>query len=632
MLTEIRDRSSGFFAWVIAALIIIPMAFFGVQQYADTEARPTIVEIGENKITQQQFQSRLTQIQNQRLAQNPQLASSGILNSKEFKKNIFDSMVNQELVAYIADDNGYQISDKAIDKLIANDPTFQTDGKFDQAVYEAQMARYGRGGSKVYKADLRRNFRIGQVVSGYEESALVLPEEVRSLLEIQAERRTFDIITINQADFVEGIQVSDDDVSKYYQENIANFQEPERVSLSYVELDTQRIAESVEVDDATLEKAYEEYTSGFQADETRNTRHILLSTNDGEEEQAQLAKAEGLVTQLREGADFAALATEHSKDPGSAQNGGSLGEVERGEMVPEFDEKVFELAEGEISDPVKTQFGYHIIQVEKINATQAETFETMSFQLKEEEQLRVAQDRVTEQAEKLKNLVYEQSDSLEPAAKELGLTILTTELFSRAAGDGIASNEAVRSAAFSETVMKENFNSELLEISDGVFVAIRKLDFAAAEPKKLADVSEQIKSTLTTERAITKAKETGESVLERAEQNWIELAKDENVNVETHSISMIDTERKVAPDVIREIVKIRLDDTATKVISFEGLGGDFNIVRLTQIAPGDLSEVSEAIKDSTRRLVAQRNGSALIDTYLDGLNKELKLEINEDLL
>jgi len=632
MLTEIRDRSSGVFAWIIASLIIIPMAFFGVQQYADTEARPTIVEIGNNKITQLEFQNRLSQIQNQRLSQNPELASSGVLNSAEFKKSIFDSMVDQELVAYIADDNGYQVGDTAIDKLIAENPIFQTDGKFDQASFEAQMARFGRGGSKTYKTDLRRSSRLEQVVSGYEESAIVLPDEIRLLLEIQAEKRTFDIITINQADFIEGVIVSDEEIEKYYRDNIANFQEPERISVSYIELNTQQIAEGIEVDDDTLQAAYDEYTKGFEADETRDTRHILLSTTDGEDEQEQLTKAEELVTQLRAGADFAALAEEHSKDPGSAKNGGSLGDVERGQMVPEFDAKTFELAEGDISDPVKTQFGYHIIQVQKITSTEPEPFASLRVELKEEEQLRIAQDQVAEQAEQLKNAVYEQSSSLEPAAQELGLTIRTTDSFSRDSGEGIAANEIVRSAAFGETVKQQNYNSDLLELADGVFVAIRKLDVTPAAPKELATVSAQIKSTLTGEKAVAEAQELGESVLKRAQQDWSALAKDESVKIETHAVSMIDTERKVSPDVLREVSSMQLENTATEVTSFEGFGGDFHIIRLTQIAPGDLTAVSEAVKDSTRRLIAQRNGSALIETYIDGLGKELNLEINEDLL
>lgn len=632
MLTEIRDRSSGWFAWIIAAIIIIPMAFFGVQQYADTQARPTVVEIGESKITLQDFQSRLSQIQNQRLAQNPELASSGILNSKEFKKNVLQSMVNQELVAYVADEYGYQVSDKQVDQKIIEDPTFQTDGKFDQSIYEAQMASYGRGGSQRYKSDLRRSERFGQVVSGYQESALVLPDEVRALLEIQAERRTFDIITINQADYIDDIEVTDADIEAYYQENIDQYQHPDRTSVSYLELDTQRVAEGIEVDESVLKEAYDDYVSNFAADETRATRHILLSTNNDEDEAEQKAKADKLVEELRAGADFAALATANSQDPGSAQRGGSLGDVERGEMVPEFDKVTFELAEGEISEPVKTQFGYHIIQVEKINATEPDSFEAMRFELQEEEQLRMAQERVAEQAEQLRNLLFENAESLQAAADELELTVRTTSLFTREAGDGIASNDAIRAAAFSETVLQDGLNSELIEVSDGVYVAVNKLEFVPAQPKKLETVSAEIKSTLTTQRAIAAAEQAGDSILARANSDWSALAKDEEVEIATHTVSMIDTERKVAPDVLREILKIQLDDVATKVVSFTGAGGDFNIVRLTQIAPGDLSQVSSAVKDATRRLIEQRNGAALVETYIDGLTDELALEINDDLL
>jgi len=632
MLTEIRDRSSGWFAWIIAAIIIVPMAFFGVQEYADTQARPTIVEIGDTKITQPDFQTRLTNEQNQRLAQNPDLASSGVLNSDLFKKNVLQSMIDRELVAYVAHESNYDVSEEEINKAIVENPTFQTDGKFDQKLYEIQMASRGRGGAQRYKADLRNGTRLAQVVSGYEESALVLPNEVRQILEIQAEKRTFDIVTINQADYTESITVSAEDISEYYESNIDRFMEPDRTSVSYIELDTAKIAEGVQVDETVIQQAYEDYTKGFEADETRDTRHILLSTNSDENEDEQLAKAQSLVTQLRAGADFAKLAEENSQDPGSARQGGSLGQVERGEMVPEFDQAAFELEVGVISDPVKSQFGYHIIQVQKINATEPEPLDVLRFELEEEERLRVAQDQVTEQAEQLRNLLFEQSDNLDAAAKELELSVNSSELFSRATGNGIAVHNSVREVAFSETVKDQGLNSELLEVADGVYVAVRKLNFVPSEPKKLESVSEQIKTTITTERAVAAAEEAGSSVLEKAKLNWGELEADESVETANHTVSMIDTERKVPVDVMQEIFRVRLDDQATKVISVNGANGDFNVIRVTQIAPGDLASVSQQVKDATRRLLEQRNGAALVETYISSLSEELALEINEDLL
>jgi len=636
MLTDIRDRSTGVFAWFIAGLIIIPMAFFGVSQYASTEARPTIVEIGDQKIIQQDYQARLQQAQNRARQSNPSLANSDVLNSEFYKKQVLQSMIDQSITAHIASEYNYQVGEKAVDKVISEDPNFQTDGKFDQNLYNVFAASRGRTGAAQIKDDIRSASLSQQVISGYQESALVLPSEVRELLEIQAEERTFDLITIKQSDYNDKVTVSDADIEEHYTTNIDQYMLPDRTSIRYIELDRAVVAQGLTVEDSRLQELYEEYKDGFVADETRSTRHILLNTGGDNDDGAQKAKIEDLASQITAGADFAELAKAHSQDPGSAQSGGSLGDVARGEMVEEFNDVMFELAEGEVSAPVKTQFGYHLIQVEKINATEADSFDTLKVDLEFEERERLAEDFVIERAEQLRNGLFEQPDSLDGVAKELELSVRTTELFSREEGSGVALNEAIRAAAFSEQVQRDGVNSELIETADGVYVGLRKMDFAASEPKKLADVSEQIKATLTTERAIAAAKAAGDSVITRAESDWASLANDSTVEIANHTTSMIDTTRSVASDVLREVIKMRLDDTATdnatKVHSFTGDNGDFNVVRLTQIAPGDLAAVSQQIKDATRSLIEQRNGQSLYGAYIKGLNDELASDINEDLL
>lgn len=632
MLTDIRDRSSGIFAWFIAALIIIPMAFFGVSEYASTEARPTIVEIGDQKIIQQDYQARLQQAQNQARQSNPGLANSDVLNSDFYKKQVLQSMINRSITSHVANEYNYQIGEKAVDKIISEDPNFQTDGKFDQSLYNVFAASRGRAGAAQIKADIRSSSINQQVISGYQESALVLPSEVRELLEIQAEQRTFDLITIKQSDFNDTVSVTDTDISEHYNNNIDQYMLPDRTSVSYIELDKAVIAEGLTIEESRLQQLYDEYAESFIADETRSTRHILLNTGGDNDDEAQKAKIEDLASQLSNGADFAELAKANSQDPGSAQNGGSLGDVSRGEMVEEFNDVMFELAEGEISAPVKTQFGYHLIQVEKINATAPDSFDTLRVELEFEERERLAEDLVIEQAEQLRNGLFEQPDALESVAQDLELTVRTTELFSREEGVGVALNEAVRSAAFSEQVQSDGVNSELIETADGVYVGLRKLSFAASEPKKLIDVNEQIRASLTTERAIAAAKDAGDSVMARAESDWDSLVEDSTVEISTQTISMLDTNRVVPSDVLREVIKMRLDDVSTKVMSFTGASGDFNVVRLTQIAAGDLAEVSQQVKDATRTLIEQRNGQSLYGAYIKGLNEELANDINEDLL
>jgi len=313
MLTDIRDRSSGIFAWFIAALIIIPMAFFGVSEYASTEARPTIVEIGDQKIIQQDYQARLQQAQNQARQSNPSLANSDVLNSDFYKKQVLQSMIDRSITSHVANEYNYQIGEKAVDKIISEDPNFQTDGKFDQSLYNVFAASRGRAGAAQIKADIRSSSINQQVISGYQESALVLPSEVRELLEIQAEERTFDLITIKQSDFNDKVSVTDADISEHYNNNIDQYMLPDRTSISYIELDKAVIAEGLTIEESRLQQLYDEYAESFIADETRSTRHILLNTGGDNDDEAQKAKIEDLASQLSNGADFAELAKANSQ-------------------------------------------------------------------------------------------------------------------------------------------------------------------------------------------------------------------------------------------------------------------------------------------------------------------------------
>lgn len=631
MLTEIRDRSSGWFAWIIASIIIIPMAFFGIQQYATTEPNPTIVEIGEQKITQSEYQQRLQQEQNRLRETNPALADSDLLNSEFYKQQVLQSLINRGLTTHIAQENNYRVDEEQVNELIRNDPSFQTDGKFDPAVYQA-ISVTSLGGAEGLRNQVRTNARVRQVISGYNESAIVLPSEVRALLEIQTEKRSFNHITVKQSDFRDQVEVSEDEIATYYQGNLDQFMEPDRISVDYIELDKAQLAEDVVVDDAELQSAYDDYAENFVADETRNTRHILLSTSAADEDE-QLSKANDLVRQLREGADFEELAKTNSDDPGSAANGGSLGEVERGQMVAEFEEATFALEQGVISEPVKSQFGYHIIRVDSINATDAEPFDVIKPQLEQEARDRQAEDLAVERAEQLRNLLFEQADSLQSAAEELELTIKTSPLFSQNQGNGIADNQSVRDAAFSDAVKLEGFNSELLEIADGLYVAINKKEFVESAPKPLADVSAQIKQTLIDEKASAAAKAAGDSIIERAKQDWSALEADEAVQIETNTVSMIDTDRSVPSEIVQEVMRTQFDENGNGTItSFTANNGDFNVIRLTAVEPGDLNSVSEQVRNSTRSLIELRNGNALFEAYIDGLDEELNLEINSDLL
>jgi len=631
MLTEIRDRSTGWFAGIIAALIIIPMAFWGVQDYTSTEAQPTIIEVGDEKITQQAFQAQLSNQRAQILQRNPNLASSEIFTSDVFKRQILDSMINNAVTRQIADQQNYRIGNEELAKYLQENELFQTDGKFDKQAYENFVA--SRSASKQqFENDVRENTRIFHVRSGYQESALVLPDEVRELLEIQVEKRSFDLVTINQADFIDSVTVSEEEVSAYYQDNIDQFMEDDRVSVNYVEIDPSKIAAEVEISEQEIKTVYEENQANYTLPETRKTSHILLAIDADNSDSDQLTKAQSLIDQLNSGADFATLAKEHSQDPGSASNGGSLGEVEPGAMVEEFDQAAFSLEAGVISQPIKTQFGYHIIKVDEIIGGKPQPFEEVKVAIEQEQRNVRAQDIMVERTEQLRNLVFEQAESLAGVAEEMGLEIKTSGLFSRQNGSGIASNDLFRSTAFSEQVVTDGLNSEPFEINNGVQVALRQLQFKPSEPKKLADVSEQIKIQITNQRASDAAKQAGDSILASATTDWSQIAADSEVKMESYTVAMVDQNQQIANDVLNEVFKTQLDGQSTKVVSFTGANGDFNILRLNKVEAGDIASVSAQVKDATRRLIEQRNGTSLFHSYLQGLTDQYKDQVNQDLL
>jgi len=634
MLTEIRDRSSGWFAWVIAILIIIPMAFWGVQEYAGSNAAPSIVSIGDTNITQNEFQARLNQEQQyMRQIMGTQVDSS-LLNSESFKNNVLRQMMNRELIKQLADDENYQIGDQQLVTLIKQSELFQKDGKFDQDAYNRYIAQ-SQYSKTQFETQLRDQNRVNQVTTGYTESALTLPNEVRAILELQAQQRTFDIVTVKQSDQLAAVIVEQAEIDEYYNNNQSQYMNPEQMSVNYLRISTDTLLDDVELSEEEVLALYEDNKESFTTGERRETRHILLKTASdakASDVETQREKALALVKELREGKDFAELAKANSQDPGSAEKGGSLGLVTRGQMVPEFEEATFALAENDISEPVKSQFGFHIIQVQKIEASIQKPFADVRFDLEQDERQRIAEELLLEKVDQLRDLAYEQPDNLDYAADQLSLKIEESPLFERSNGTGIAASGALRDVAFSEEVLVDDNNSTPLELSDGEYAVVRKGKYKAAEPKPLTEVSEQITVFLKKEKATKLAEEKGQALLAKAQQAWSEIAGDEALKVNQHTVSLVDSNKTVNNDIIQHVNTLHLMDDKPVVTSVLDSQGDYHVLRLTKVAAGDLTKVSEQIKDNARRLLERRNGNTLFSGYLDSLLKQQAPQINQELL
>ena len=630
MLTEIRDRSSGAFAYFIAALIIVPMAFWGINEYASTEAVTTLVEVGDSKITKAELDQRLRQVQDAERQRNPELAGSDIFSTPFFKRSVLNSLVERAVMENVANEQGYRMGNAQVAEIIRSQPLFQTeDGQFNAQAYEefVQSRLYSK---QRFEQEIREDSRIAQVREGYQSSALVLPNEVRQLLAAQAEKRTFDLVTVSETDYREGIEIDDAQVEAYYQAQIDEFMNPDQMSVAYVELDANAIAENVEINEDDLLALYEDNKANFISPESRVARHILLSTTGDESDAEQLAKAQELANQIKQGQDFATLAAENSDDEASANDGGNLGPIERGIMVPEFEEVAFALGEGEVSEPVKTQFGYHIIQVTEISGGVPQEFAEVRFELEDNQRQLQAAEIFAEQLEEMKALVFETEGSLQPVAEALGATVRTTGLFTRDEGEGVMANAVLREAAFGPIVLEDGLNSDPIEIAENVYVAIRKVDFIAAAPKPLAEVSEQIRESLVQAKAAELAAQAVASLKQRVESSWTDVVSDSSLNVASHTVSWIDQEPQVARDVMDKVASMQLVGGEPAIATLESSNGDFHVIRLSQVEAGDLNQVSDQVKEATRQLLAQRNGDSLFASYLYYQNQQVSAQVRDD--
>ena len=632
MLSEIRDRSSGAFAYFIAALIIIPMAFWGIQEYATTQAVPTLVEVGDMNVTQADLDQRLRQVQDAERQRNPELANSDLFSTPFFKRSVLNSLVDRVIVEQHANDYNYRLGNAQLASIIKEQPLFQNDaGEFNQQAYDefVQSRLYSK---QRFEQQVRDDSRIAQVSEGYQESAFVMPDELRGLLAAQAEQRTFDLVTVSESEYLQTIEVSDEAVQERYQNALDEFMEPDRMSVEYVELDVAQIAESIEVIEDDLRAIYEDNKENYIAPESRSASHILLTTGGDESDEAQKALAESLLEQLNQGADFAELAAEYSDDPGSASQGGDLGLIQAGVMVPEFEQAAFALAEGEISAPIKTQFGYHLIQVTDVSGGEAQSFDEVRFDLAEEFRQQEAQNIFAARLEEMKNLVFESESSLEPVAQALETSIRTTDLFSRDEGEGIAANAEFRRAAFDPVVLEDDLNSDPVEIAGGVQVAVRKLDFIPSAPKPLADVEEQIRDQLTREAASEAAAAAVASLQERAQTSWDSIRSDETLKIGTYTASWIQQPADISRELMDKVSTMTMVGNEPTIETFEASNGDFHVIRLSQVMPGDLTAVSDQIKDATRRVLEDRNGSALFTSYLYQQNQIATKDIDDEAL
>ncbi len=586
MLQSIRDKTSGWIAYLVIGLISIPFALWGINSYlGGGEQKPAAIVDGV-EITPQQLDFAYGRYRERLASMFGGSIPAAFSDENTLKEQVLNQLIEEQvLVAYIKD-KGFRVGDDNLFENIRTMSVFQQDGNFNKEQYRNQLASQGYQPSQ-FEGELRRSLEMQQLGQAIKSTAFLTPVQRDLYNQLNNQQRKLRVISIENKP--EAITVPVQEVEEYYKSQSALFMNPAQVKVDYIEVSIDSLKSSIDVSEDELLARYESSREQLTTPETREASHILLTVKSdaSEAEQDEVKqKIEELKTRIDQGEDFATLARQSSQDPGSAAAGGDLGEVEKGMMVKPFETTLFAMNEGEVSEPVKTQFGWHLIKLKKISGGKTRSFDEARDQLKQEIATEKAEGQVYDLAESLSNTTYEQPDSLQPAADQLGLTIHTTEWFTRSAGTGIAENEKLRQAAFSDEVLQQKRNSETIELGDNRVVAIHLNEYKEAEQRPLSEVHAQIMQDLKVKKGRELAQQKGKELLQEIKQGsktFDAIAAENELKI--NDAGFVNRQAvSVSSDVLN--AAFTMPHPENNAVQFEGVSeanGNYSIVELSAI-------------------------------------------------
>ncbi|MGR5060060.1 peptidylprolyl isomerase [Vibrio rotiferianus] len=510
MMDRLREGVNSIAIKIILGLIILSFVFAGVGSYLTSGGNNAAAKVGNTEISRGEFEMAYQNERNRMQAQfgdsfAQMLADPAYVES--FRKSVLDRMINDVLLDQQAESLGLRISDAQIRTMILELPQFQSNGKFDQDVYQASLRRAGYSPDS-FAEYMRSQLVREQFLNALQLSEFTLPGEVQAEGKLFTQTRDIRTITINLDDFAKHVELTDEEIQDYYKANPDNFTRPEQVKVAYIELSAEELKKQIQVSDADVKQYYDEHLDKYSSEEQRRVAHILV---EGDDE----AKAQAILDELNGGADFAKLAEEKSDDFGSAENGGDLGWIERDVMDPAFEEAAFALKNvGDTTGLVKSDFGYHIIKLEELKDSVAKPFTEVAAEIKKEMVDQKAVDQFYELQSELEKVAFEYPDSLDDASQAVGQTVKTTDFISQVDAPEVLKNPAVMQAILSPEVKEDGLNSEAIEVAPEHIIVVRVEDARDETVLPLEQVKEQVVTELSRVKGEQQALTLGDKVVE----------------------------------------------------------------------------------------------------------------------
>jgi len=508
MLQNIRDNSQGWIAKTIIGVIVALMALTGFDAiFQATSTSKDAAKVNGEEITQNELSQAVDMQRRQLMQQLGKDFDASLLDEKMLREAALKGLIDRKLLLQGAENSKFAFSEAALDQVILQTPEFLVDGKFSPERFDQVIRQLGYSRMQ-FRQMLAQEMLIGQVRAGLAGSGFVTDAQVLAFARLEKQTRDYASLTI-KADPA-AVKLTDDEVKAYYDEHAKEFMSPDQVVIDYLELKKASFFDQVNVKDEELQALYQKETANLS--EQRRAAHILIEVNDKVNEAQAKAKIEEIQARLAKGESFEALAREFSQDPGSANNGGDLGYAGPGVYDPAFEEALYALNKDQVSAPVRTGFGFHLIKLLGVEAPEVPSFASLKDKLTRELKTQQVEQRFVEATKQLEDSSFEASDLAQPA-QELKLTVHTSAPFGREGGEGIAANRAVIQAAFSPEVLDEGANSTAIELDPETVVVLRAKEHRKPEQLPLESVASSIRTQLAKEHASAAAKTKADALI-----------------------------------------------------------------------------------------------------------------------
>ncbi len=621
MLQKLRDQTQSTGFKIIVAVLVFTLAFFGFGAFnVFAPGDPAVASVNGDDITQGALLQETEREKRMLLMEGGESAD---LDPLAMQSRALERLVTRTLLEQIVEDLDLAATPSRVNAAVVADPGFQIDGQFNSDLYRRGLSAMGFTPTD-YMAALAKQMSSEQLQRAIADSAFATDWETSSFARLLDQKRDIAWLPFTVAHFSEGLTADAAEVETYYQEHQTELMTEETVDAAYVELAWDQMLDdpSIEVTEADLEREYAADKAAAQADEQRRSAHILLRTGDERTEAQAIAQLQDFSARIAAGESFAELAETHSEDPGSAQLGGDLGAVGRGIFDPDFEAALWALEVGELSAPVKSAFGYHLIRLDGIETVELPAFAEQRATLEERLRRAAAEELFTERLRELDSLAFENNDSLAAAAEALGLEVQRVEGVSRAAGDAVFADADIRAALFAPDVLLDGNNTAALEHGANRAVVARVDERHASVLKALDEVRPQIEALLIERAAQARLAAAFDAALAkvRAGEGVAAVADEQGLAWETVEAAGR-TDPRAPSEVAESAFALSRPEAGGKSVGSAVLaGGGKAIVTVTRVIEGDASTLAESELDGLRELFVTRSKTmdyeALYQGYL----------------